>query len=48
MTATNKCYNFVGFRCRVPLMSNKLPENIVAEHKHSIARLVLSEEIPAS
>ena len=19
MTATNKCYNFVGFRCRVPL-----------------------------
>ena len=21
MTATNKCYNFVGFRCRVPLIS---------------------------
>ena len=21
MTATNKCYNFVGFRCRVPLKS---------------------------
>ena len=21
MTATNKCYNFVGFRCRVPLSS---------------------------
>ena len=20
MTATNKCYNFVGFRCRVPLI----------------------------
>ena len=19
MTATNKCYNFVGFRCRLPL-----------------------------
>ena len=22
MTATNKCYNFVGFRCRVPLINH--------------------------